>query len=208
MTKLSLFTQILMIVIAITIMFMYIKPTVTHIRTVQDATLQYGAEAEKVLTVNQLLATQVSKVDQIKQPDAAALMRYMPDSVDELEVMKDLVSILKAAGVSDPTVAYNGDASLLNTVGSDNSSLVDAEGVTSMKIYPFTISAQMTYQDMKRFLAALEINNYLMQIDTLKAAPGESGLLTVEMMLSTFARTPVTVSIEKTSSAETNTPLN
>lgn len=213
MTKLSLFTQILMIVIAVIIMVMYIKPTVSHIRMVQDTTLQYSMETDKVSSVNKLLEVQVNKIDVISQPDTLALKRFMPDSVDELEVMKDLITICAAAGITDPTVAFKGAAVPVGGDGSVSSVLTEqTDGMDSMKTYPFAVSALMTYQQMKLFLAALEVNDYLLQIDTLSVKPSESGELTVEIALSTFARPIVSVAatnvVPVTDSPAENQTLN
>lgn len=185
MTRLSLITQITMIVVAVTIAVMYIKPTVSHIRAVQDTTIQYNEEIKKVSAVNALLAQKKSVIDNnVSESDATALKRYIPNKIDSVAVMKDIVTICNQIGITGIDVRYDGG-------GNDNGDGGGAEDADSeyrgMRKHTFTVTAPMTYAGMKKLLAALEVNDYLLQIDGLSAAPDESGLLAVEITLATFS---------------------
>jgi hypothetical protein len=186
MSRLSLLTQIGMITIAVVIALTYIKPTITGIRTTQDATRQYESESNKVLQINNLLATQVAKVDSVPPPDMRALERYLPDSVDEVAVMKDLMAILTSVDAQNVDVSFA--AANLDT------SSVDGAG-TGLAEYSFTVKADATYDDMKALLAAIEINDYLLQIKSFSAEPSDTGYLAISLELVVFSRVP-TLAVE------------
>ncbi len=193
MSKNSLLTQILMIGVAIAIVFVYIKPTISNIRMTQDTINSYEEEAEKVLAVNNLLAQQVALVDSVRPQDMQALLRYMPDTLDQIAVLKDIDAIFTYAGVKLTDVNYdekNANANLKNQAAA-------AEGVidplAGLDTHGFNVTAEMSYAELKQLLAAFEVNNYLLQIDQLSVLPSESGLLTVELALLAFTRAPVVV---------------
>jgi hypothetical protein len=192
MSKISLLTQIFMIVIAIVIVFVYIKPTFAKIRTTQETTAAYIAESEKVSDVNLLLKKQVAIVDGVSPADIDALNRYMPDSVDDVVVMKDLLGIFTALKLP------------LGSIGGGSAgAVVPAEAGAGATITPhsFTLSSQMTYTDLKRLLRALEVNDYLLQIDSLNIAPGAGGLLGIGMTLTTYSRTAATPAVPSDASS-------
>ena len=183
MSKLSLFTQIIMIVVAVLILFFYIKPTIAEVRAVQETTETYEAEAEKVAAVNQLLETQLNKVDSVNQADAEALQRYLPNNLDEISVMKDLSAILATEKITPTDISFTSSS----TVESTSAVPGDIIGLTN---YLFSISALVTYDELKALLKAIEINDYLLQIDTLEVKPSEdSDSLMVTMELRTFSKT-------------------
>lgn len=183
MSKVSLFTQIGMIVIAITIGIMYIKPTVTNIAKIQTTTTSYHEEADKVSAVNRLLSDQVAKVGNINPGDTAALNRYMPDTIDEMAIMKDITTVFDQVGVAITDISYGGAA---EGGATNEAATTNLAGVT---LHPFEVSANASYVDLKNVLAALEVNDYLLQIDSLTATPNEEDdTLAVTMNFSTFTR--------------------
>ena len=183
MSKLSLFTQIGMIVVAVIITVLYIKPTVANIRSTEETTATYSAEADKVSDVNKMLSEQVAKVNSVTSADGEALKRYMPDSVDEVAVMKDLSAIFTALNIPLTALTAGTAAVLSGDSATDQTS--------HLTTHSFTVGATMSYPELKKLLSALEVNNYLLQIDSLKVTPSESGDLAVSLSLSTFSRATV-----------------
>jgi hypothetical protein len=165
-----------MIVIAIVIVFVYIKPTFAKIRSTQETTAAYVSESEKVSDVNLLLKKQVAIVDGVAPADVDALKRYIPDTVDDVVVMKDLLAIFTALKLP------------LNTIGGGGANLAAAENGSNLVPHSFTVASQMTYTDLKRLLRALEVNDYLLQIDSLNITPSNSGSLGVSLVITTFNR--------------------
>ena len=185
MSKFSLFTQIVMIVIAVTIGVMYIKPTVAAIKSTQQTTATYKAESDKVLSVNLALKEKIAKVESVKPADVAALKRYIPDNMDEIAVMKDVASIFKSLDVKLKDVSFKGKAE----------PVAIAEGAAPLPLstYSFSVATVVSYAELKQVLRAIEVNNYLLQINPLTVTPvKEDDTLTVEMELVTFSRASVT----------------
>lgn len=183
MSKFSLFTQVLMIIIAVTIGIVYIKPTIASIRSTEETTAMYIAEANKVKEVDEMLEMKVRKVDSVPTADVTALNRYMPDSVDDVAVMKDISAVFTALKIPLSGLSVGGTAAPVDV----------KDGGLSSKLtsHTFTVSASMSYSELKKLLHALEINDYLLQVDSLRLAPTELGSLLVNLTLSTFSRAKI-----------------
>jgi hypothetical protein len=194
MSNFSLFSQIGMIVVAVTMLFTYIKPTYTNIQTTRDAIQTYTVEANKVKSVDDLLAAQTAKVDAISAADMTALKRYMPDEVDEVAVMKDIQAIFNALAI--PLTSLT--ASVVKTVPPS-----DAETVDPLSPHSFTVVSSMSYEELKTLLRVLEVNNYLLQVDSLVATPAASGLIGVSIVLTTYSRTPTATAQNADSNSST-----
>lgn len=190
MSKISFLTQIFMIVIAVVIVIIYIKPTFEKIRETQETTTVYITESNKVSDVNLLLKNKIAIVNGVSSSDTEALNRYMPDTVDDVLVMKDILAIFTALKLPLSSISAG--------------SAAGAAALPGVRLVPhtFSITSQMTYSDVKRLLHALEVNDYLLQIDSLNMTPGTTGLVGVSMSLTAFARTtaPVAVSNEESNS--------
>lgn len=190
MSKISFLTQIFMIVIAVVIVIIYIKPTFEKIRETQETTAVYITESNKVSDVNLLLKNKIAIVNGVSSSDTEALNRYMPDTVDDVLVMKDILAIFTALKLPLSSISAG--------------SAAGAAALPGVRLVPhtFSITSQMTYSDVKRLLHALEVNDYLLQIDSLNMTPGTTGLVGVSMSLTAFARTtaPVAVSNEESNS--------
>ena len=90
MNQINLFVQIVMIAIAVGVVIFYVNPTVANIKQTQDLNQKYLDEINKVVTVNSLLQENVNQISSISRENKKALLRYLPDSVDEIAVLKDL----------------------------------------------------------------------------------------------------------------------
>lgn len=192
MSKISFLTQIFMIVIAIVIVFIYIKPTFEKIRETQETTAVYIAESDKVSDVNLLLKNKINTVNGVSSADMAALNRYMPDSVDNVVVMKDILAIFTALKLPLLSISAGSVAGAATDPG------------VRLVPHTFSVTSQMSYSDVKRLLHALEVNDYLLQIDSLNLTPGTSDLVAVSMTLTVFSRTAVTAVVNNEESNSEN----
>jgi hypothetical protein len=174
-----------MIIVAVTIVFTYIKPTFANIEKTRATTDTYIAEADKVKGVDDLLIQTAAKVDAVSAADSAALKRYVPDAVDDVAVMKDIQGIFAALALPLGSLTAGGEGTAPGAISGTISNV-------ALVPHTFTVSSKMTYDELKTLLKVLEVNNYLLQIDSLSLIPDESGLLTVSMVLSTFNRTVIT----------------
>ena len=94
MSKFSYLTQLVMIAIAITIGLLYIKPTVMVIRDTQDKIDNYETETANVSSVNDLLRSKLSQIAGVSITDSDELKRFIPDNLDEVNVLKDIQNIM------------------------------------------------------------------------------------------------------------------
>lgn len=197
MSNFSLFTQIGMIVVAITIMFTFIKPTYANIQSIRDLTDTYKTEANKVKDVDDLLIKKASIVDGVSAADTAALKRYVPDAIDDIAIMKDIQAIFTGLAMPLLSLAANGGSA----------SAVTVDGVTGtggLVSHSFTLATKVSYDELKTLLKVVEVNNYLLQVDELSITPSESGSLGVTMALTAFSRstsTPATADGDGTANA-------
>jgi hypothetical protein len=182
MSRFSLVTHIALIGIAVAIGWLYIKPTVEKIAVVEDQTALYKEEAQKVSEVNQLLAQKLSVVDSITPADKDNLVRYLPDAIDDIAVMKDVVAIFNIAGVDVSDITYE-PAELSSRA--DQKILVP--GVVA---HDFTLSATVSFDELVSALRALEVNNYLLQVTSLKLTPDDTGLLKMGLTLTAYTKEP------------------
>lgn len=174
MNRFSLFTQIGMIIVAVVITIMYIKPTYSNIKTTQDTTTLYDDEAAKVKEVDLMLEQKIAAIDGVSVNDVDALKRYMPDSVDDVSVLKDIQAIFTALQLPISTLTAGG----MSPVTED----------PRFVAHTFAVTSKMTYEEVKVLLHAIEVNDYLLQINTLKMIPGEEDLVSVDIGMTAFSR--------------------
>jgi Tfp pilus assembly protein PilO len=173
----SLLIQVIMAGIAIGIVITYIQPTLGEISLRQDEIAQTKEELEEINNVNDRLETLYTQLTAIQSSDKAALFTYLPDTVDEVQVLKDISRMAEDSGI-----VLNG----LDYIGVD-----EAEGSTGAFAQPFahsfSASFVSTYEQMKNFLLRLEQNNYPLNIKALTSSPNEGGLIDVSLALVTYS---------------------
>lgn len=182
MSKFSLLTHCVLIIIAVTIGMLYIKPTVEKIGAVEDKTAFYRAESLKVTAVNQDLSQKLSLIDSVTPADKDNLLRYLPDAIDDIAVMKDIVAIFNQVSVDVTDIAY--------TPGAVENSREDMVSIKGVDTHDFKMTATLSYDQLVNALRALEVNNYLLQISSLKITPDELGQLKIDLVLTAFTKQP------------------
>ena len=191
MSRSSLFTQVVMVIIAAVVGIMYINPTVSKIKDTQDSNDLYKQELTKISAVNDLLSAHVMKVDSVPLQAKQALLTYVPDSIDELVIMKDLQAILLASNIEANTLVFDGDGDGDGDGNTSTNSSSDESAISEINPYTrytFTVDFETTYEQLKNFFGLIETNNYLLEISSLELSPAESGLLSVQMSLTAFSR--------------------
>ena len=178
----SLIIQIFTAGLAIGIVMTYIQPTLAKIRTHQDDIAKVEEESARISEVNQRLARLYAQVNEIPVSDKAALFTYLPDEVDDVQVLKDLFLMAEEADVLVGELAYGGP----------EQAMASADG-TATELQPaghiFNLSFQGSYEQFKRILTRLEQNNYPLVVKELDVSPTEGGLLDVDLALVTYAHT-------------------
>jgi hypothetical protein len=178
----SLLSQVLIAGIAVGIVITFIQPKLGDIRTRQDEIAQTRSELEKITEANAKLSELYSRVNAIPQRDKAALFTYLPDYIDEVQVLKDLSAMSEDIRVSLTEIQY---------VGSSESSIALVEEEAGPTEKPFAHSFNLgftgSYEQTKDMLTVLERNNYPLVVKVMNAEPTDGGLLNVTMELVTYS---------------------
>lgn len=178
----GLFTQIAMLILAVAIIITYVQPAFVKIGSVQDDIGVYEEQRDKVASVNDQLAALVARMESVSNDDKRRLLTYLPDSVDEIAVSRDLVAIMAEAGVIYKSVGYSGVV--------DVSSKGSQEGEVMPAGSSFDLAVDGTYGQIKNFLRLLEQNQYPLEIQNLDIVQLEGGFLTANIQLNTYAYKP------------------
>lgn len=182
----GLFTQTILLIVAITIIATYVQPTFLDIGTVQDEIATYQEERQKVASVNSQLAAAVAQLESVSREERAKLERYLPEreSYDEIAVSRDLTLITQQAEVSPSDISYQG--------------LADSSGDPEMgaAIVPIrhlhSLSVQGTYAQLKTLLSLLEQNSYPLVVRELQVQQVDGGFLNASLQIVTYAFNPGT----------------
>lgn len=190
----SLFIQVFMVVLAAAILFLYIKPTVAEVRSIQSQISIYEGELVRVNDVNQILDENTQKIDALPKSDVQALERYIPNKIDEISVLRDLQAVVSSVGVELTGLEYLG-----GNTNSDQELVAEGEEVSvSDTLYSstFKLSVLSSYSGLKNLLKALEVNNYPLVVKSVNVAPVDSGLLEVNIEVMVYSLEPPAVVTE------------
>ena len=174
----SLVSQIAMVVLALGILVLYVRPTFINIGATQDSIEVYKSEREKVLGVNKTLADLVAKADGVTKADQQAMLTYLPDFVDSVEVSRDILLIAETAEIYLRDVTYDGVVQVYSAEESD---------VPNPLPHSFSLDISGTYEQTKLFLSLLEQNNYPLEVRALTIVTAEDGLMDTNLTLFTYS---------------------
>lgn len=189
----GLFSQIVILVVAVGIVIAYVVPQFETIAETQDTIGIYKEEREKVVAVNSQLSNFVSQIESISVDDQRRLVTYIPETVDPIAVQRDIQNIILSSDTSYITVAYEGEreASRENPAGEGADSASNPVTEPTV-IHDFTFEVEGTYTQMKGLLALFEQNNYPLDFTDLEIEQLEGGFMSMSGTLTTYAYGPVT----------------
>lgn len=156
----SSISQVALLIIAIAMVFTYIKPTFVEIKTMQDELFEYTDAKNKADEFNVTLESLLAELASFNPSDVKALETYVPASIDSVAVMADIeqiakknnmaVSSLKADAVEEgnPDVVLDGAA-------------VGGGGTFSQDI---DVTVSGSYEDVKDMLKDFEKNKYILEV--------------------------------------------
>jgi len=193
MNPLGLFSQVLAVVIALTIGYFYVQPTIDEIGVIQDDIATYTAERVKIESINNQLAMELAAFESISRSDKERLATYMPHFIDDISIMRDISFIVEQAGVTNTALSYEG------AVDAERAVFSQANSQSSFSDQPptshsFSVNIQGSYDAVKTFLRLLERNEYPLEVHELSMATDEVGLITASMQLVTYVDELVLVS--------------
>lgn len=178
----SLFFQLLLAGLAVAITITYVQPTFAKIGVIQDSVAQYQTEHEKITEVNKKLADLVNKVNSISATDQRALLVYMPETIDDVAVSRDIYNISNVAGVFMSDIKYSEDAN-----NQAIEPLTEESKFLPIK-HTFSTNVTGTYDEIKSFLLLLEQNNYPLEVHNLTISSSEDSELTAVIQIVTYSR--------------------
>jgi|AntRauTorckE6833_2_1112554.scaffolds.fasta_scaffold02090_9 hypothetical protein len=176
----GLFTQIIMLVVSVTIIVTFIQPKFVEITEVQDNIATYQQKRSEVLSVNSRLASLTSSLESVSSDDQRKLFDYLPDKVDSISVVRDLYLITNQAGLFYNDASFSGP-----NKSSANTKSENAYG--DPEPYSFSLSVEGTYEQIKVLFALLESNNYPLEVRDLSLTKKEGGFLSADINLVTYA---------------------
>ena len=186
MKSIGLFSQIGAVIVAIGIGYYYVQPTITEIGNLQTDIAEYQTERKKIEAINDTLAQKVATYQGISRVDKQKLAIYMPRTIDDINILRDITFIAQEAQVVTTALAYDGAETQSSSRFSEDdvsgSSLGDLEATP----HPFTVDVQGSYTDIKQFLLLLEQNEYPLEVHQLSLAVDEFGTMSASMTLITY----------------------
>lgn len=177
----GLLVQIFMLATAIGLALFYVKPTFTTIGSTQDMILEYQAETQKVEAVNRQLAGFMTTVNEIPADSMRLLTDFIPDTINHVEVARDIFYIGEKAGVSVPLIDYSGVKTILSETGEISGSL------RAPTPHVFVLKVEGSYYDFKQFLALLEKNKYPLLVQSLDVTTDEDGSVMADLEVVTYS---------------------
>ena len=176
----GMFTQIIMIIIAVSIVITYVKPALADITKAQDDIVTYKKERETVISVNSKLSEMVSKLDKnVSNGDQRKLLTYLPNEIDKITVSKDIFEISQQSGV------------LYKDLSFEEESEIDDRNGEGSKVYPtatgFNLSVEGSYLQIKNLFSLMAKNNYPLEVMTVNISSSEGSLLSVEMQFMVYS---------------------
>jgi len=184
--------QILIIIFAIMIVVVYVRPTFQTIGSIQDETFEFRDAVAKASEFNARLSELLAVENSFADADLAALDTYLPSRLDSVTIFSHIAVIAESAGVSIESLRV-GDAYQPNTEAVFAASDIALQEQLSHQDFDFGGSGD--YESVKTFLRKLESNAYPLEIIELDLKPvqseqegGESrNLLSFAMVIRTYA---------------------
>ncbi len=182
--------QLFMIVVSVGIVILFVMPTIDSFRAQQDRIAQYNAERLRVEEVTTLLNQHINTINNLPMSGRQSLERYMPNSIDEIAVMRDIESIVRAAGLSVTRLDYSPSDSGDGSVTADGEEVAVDPVLSNLQSAVFTLAVNTDYEGVKRLLRIIESNNYQFLIREASIVPsGEGATLSATLRLEVYTLT-------------------
>lgn len=185
--KYGLFTEIILSIVAVAIVYTYIRPEFIEIGEMQDNIAEFKEAVDQVRSVNNQLAALVTEMNDVPISDRRSLMTFMPDRLDDLSVTKDILTIANSVrGVEVENVVYSG-------FEEQNVSDVESDTPVLPVEHTFQLTVSGQYESIKALLVSLEENNYPLHVYNLSISRSNSEVvgfdqLSVTITLKAFSQ--------------------
>jgi len=158
----KLITQAILIITSITIIMTYVRPAFGDIADIQDDLARYRSTVSKASELNSALQGLITTERNIDPRDHDRLRTYLPQSINNVRVMRDIQSIFGVMGLTLTTLSSASVDAIATPMVEGNEPTV-ASG-QRLVFRDFELSFAGTYEDLKRVLGALEANAYPLEV--------------------------------------------
>lgn len=155
--------QIALIIVSITLIFIYINPTFTKIGEIQDDIYKYNDAFAKAEEFNTELANLVRTERSYSLQDREALDLFLPDKVDPVQVMRDLEFLFEGSDVQIDSMSVADAFEPNKNVAFEGEVTEEAQ----LPYRDFSLSISGKYESTKKILSLIESNSYPLEIITM-----------------------------------------
>lgn len=167
--------QVLLLVIAIVIAFSVIKPKFAEISLNQNEVVSHRDALDNIGRYNQRLQTLINQANSLPASDRAALLRYLPESIDFTAVSRDITNIVEHNRLLLLDISFD-QLRPITTITQQEGILIDPAtqyadpqndmGSSPIGLYAqrMTVSVAGTYGQMKAMLQDFERNSYPLRL--------------------------------------------
>lgn len=198
--------QILLLIVAVIIAFVVIRPKFAEIRIVQNEIVAYRNAIENIGKYNQRLQTLINQANAMSASDRNALYRYLPEEIDVVAVSRDITNIIERNRLLLVNISFD-EATPVTAVATDGA-VVDpylmeqpvdplAMGMPQQQAGPynglysqrFEVEVAGTYEQMKAMMQDFERNSYPLRLVEFTFSLEEAGsnLIQYSFTLETYS---------------------
>lgn len=195
----GLITYIALIGLSVGIFFTYLQPNFDTVRASQDKLTLYKSEREKVKGVNEKLNSLVAEAALISEQDRILLNQYLPATVDDVQVQRDILAIFQDMGMVPTALSADGVVADTGPQEQEPGSTL----TTSAKLvaHQFGTGGTMRYEEVLALLRLLGSNAYPLDVVELSVTTASDsggsdgevvsapGSLSVDLGIATYALT-------------------
>lgn len=193
----KLITQAILIITSITIVMTYIRPAFAEIAEIQDDLSRYESTVSKASELNSALQNLIATERNIDPRDQERLQAYLPHTINNVTVMRDIQSIFNVMGLPLTSLSSASTDAIATPMVEGEEPTVDTTQKLVFRDFGLTFAG--TYDDLKRVLGAVEANAYPLEVVNLtfesSTNPSQSeqelglrpGTMQFDMVLRTYA---------------------
>ncbi|MDR3547772.1 MAG: hypothetical protein P4M11_05825 [Candidatus Pacebacteria bacterium] len=175
---------ILFLVIAAGLLFGYVNPTYTG--QIADAKQQIASYDSALVAASQFNQKQnqlIAQENAIPATDIQRIQSFLPDGVDNVQLILDLNSLAARSGLtlSNFAVSQNGSSASSTASGGIGTTVPALNSSISTNSLDLSVSATGTYAAFRTFLAATEQSLRPLDITSISITDSATGVYTYQM---------------------------
>ena len=182
-------TQIILIILSVIIIMTYIRPKFDDISKTQGETDKFRTAVERATEFNQRLQSLISQIESFSGGDVRKLEKFMPDTIDEVVVMRDIVTIAEANSLILDAIKAEGNVEPANPTTIQGEAVSQTNVLTPLTSEQFLLTVTGTYVQFKKFLSDVERNAYPLEVVELSFETGEGTLIQFDVTFEAYALT-------------------